>query len=60
MQGKLDQLFIKRCQQYVVKKNDVMFTQIQTNLEAPEGFPVETKMKADTKLTVCNVLSDCR
>ena len=42
------------------KRTWLCLSPIQTNLEASEGLPVKTKMKADTKLTVvmcCQIIA---
>ena len=49
---KVDQLAIKGPNYMFMKRTQLCLCPIQTDLEAPEGFPVKTKMKADTKLTV--------
>ena len=46
----------KRSKQYIFENNLLCLCPIQSNLEAPEGFPVKTKNLGNTKL---NVLMGC-
>ena len=52
IKGLLDHLYIRSPNNIFLKRTWLCLPPIQPNLEASEGLPVKTKMKADTKLTV--------
>ena len=50
--GNLDQLFVQKSNYYILEKVKVILRPNLARFEASEGFMINCKMKADTKLTV--------